>query len=163
MRRTLIYALIVAAAAASAATSAYAQDNSREDWKKKMMSEKVAFLTVELDLTPEEAQTFWPVYNKIDKVRDEAQHAVFKSFFDLEKALNDKKSSKEIDNLLRNYIDALEKQKEIDNDALEDFKKVLPTEKVARLYISEEKFRRQFIRRLQGGGEHGRNGHQANR
>ena len=35
-----------------------------EDWKEKIQSEKIAFLTTEIGLTPEEAQAFWPVYNQ---------------------------------------------------------------------------------------------------
>ena len=65
MKRTLIYAIFIAMTALISATAS-AQPNIPEDnWKKRMMSEKVAFFTVELDLTPEEAQKFWPVYNQI--------------------------------------------------------------------------------------------------
>ena len=52
----------------------YAQNEAKckEDWKQKMMSEKIAFLTMELNLTPEEAQVFWPVYNLENKEADKA-------------------------------------------------------------------------------------------
>ena len=43
---------------------------------------------------------------------------------------------------------AQEKQRKIDDDAADKYKKVLPTTKVAKLYIGEEKFRRQHIRKL---------------
>ena len=113
-----------------------------------MMSEKVAFFTVELDLTPAEAQKFWPVYNQIDKERDEANAAVFMAYFELEKAIKEKKSEKEISALLNTYIDAVEKQGSINSKADERYRKVLPVAKVAKLYVSEEEFRRQYIRRL---------------
>lgn len=152
MKRTLISAFIIAVMATFAAASTHAQGNRNpEDWKKKMMSEKVAFFTVELDLTPEEAQKFWPVYNQVDKEKDEATAAVFKAYFELGKALEAKKPEKEISNLLDQYVEAMEKQSEINVKADEKFRKVLPVEKVARLYIGEETFRRQYIRRLHGG------------
>lgn len=153
MKRTLISALAIAVMATFAATSSLAQDkeNPNNDWKKKMMSEKVAFFTVELDLTPEEAQKFWPIYNEVDKEKDQATGAVFKAYFELEKALKSKKPEKEISVLLDRYIDALDKQGEINADADERFRKVLPVEKVAKLYVGEEEFRRQYIRRLHGG------------
>ena len=150
MKRKLISAFIIAAVAVLAAATASAQ-GGRGDWKKKMMSEKVAFFTVKLDLTPEEAQEFWPVYNKIDKAKDDATAAVFKAFFDLNKAIEEKKSDKEIDNLLKAYTNALEKQKAVDLEADKEFRKVLPIKKVAKLYIGEETFRRQYIRRLHVG------------
>lgn len=118
------------------------------DWRQKMMSEKIAFLTVETGMTPEEAQVFWPVYNEVNKLKDEAMHNVFKTYKELEQGLADKKSEKEMKVLLDNYLDALKQQKKVDEDAAEKYRKALPVEKLARLYIGEEKFRRQHIRKL---------------
>ena len=129
---------------------AKADHNNEEDWKQKMMSEKIAFLTMELGITPEEAQNFWPVYNQISKERDEAIKKVFKSFKALEDAVNAGKSDKEISKLLEEYLDALNKQGTIDKSAYQAYAKVLPTAKLAKLYVSEEKFRRQNIRKLHG-------------
>jgi dihydropteroate synthase len=36
-------------------TSAHAANNSQGDWKQRIMSEKIAFLTMEMGITPEEA------------------------------------------------------------------------------------------------------------
>lgn len=150
MKNRFITTLIIAAFGLASSVASYAQPNNgnHEDWKKKMMSEKVAFFTVELDLTPAEAQKFWPVYNQIDKERDEANAAVFMAYFELEKAIKEKKSEKEISTLLNTYIDAVEKQGSINSKADERYRKVLPVAKVAKLYVSEEEFRRQYIRRL---------------
>lgn len=120
------------------------------DWKEKMMSEKVAFLTVEMDITPEEAQVFWPVYNKVNGERDAAMHEVFSAFKALEDALEAGKPEKEISELLDKYLKAQEKQREIDRKVTQQYKAVLPVEKVAKLYVGEEKFRRQHIRKLHG-------------
>ena len=151
MKRTLIYAIFIAMTALISATAS-AQPNIPEDnWKKRMMSEKVAFFTVELDLTPEEAQKFWPVYNQIDKEKDEANANVFMTFIELEKAIKTKKPEKEISDLLDKHMDAIEKQNEITSKADEKYRKVLPVAKVAKLFVSEEEFRRQYIRRLKVG------------
>ena len=48
------------------------------EWQERMQSEKIAFITAELDLTPEEAQTFWPVYNQIEQKKHQSQMAVMK-------------------------------------------------------------------------------------
>ena len=98
--------------------------------------------------TPEEAQAFWPVYNEVNKRSDEAMHKVFGTFKALEQALNDGKSEKEVQKLLDEYLKALDMQKEANKEAADKYKKVLPAEKVARLYVGEERFRRQHIRRL---------------
>lgn len=129
-------------------TSANAGNNSQGDWKQRIMSGKIAFLTMELGITPKEAQAFWPVYNQVEQERDEAVRKVFQTFKEMEDAVAAGKSEKEVSKLLNNYLDALEKQGDIESKAAEKYAKVLPMEKVAKLYVGEEKFRRQQIRRL---------------
>ena len=129
-------------------TSAHAANNSQGDWKQRIMSEKVAFLTIEMGITPEEAQAFWPVYNQVEKERDEAVRLVFQSFKALEDAVAAGKSEKEVAKLLETYLDALEQQSKIDTQASAKYEKVLSVKKLAKLYVGEEKFRRQQVRRL---------------
>ena len=131
-----------------AATFIYADAGNRCDWKEKMMSERVAFLTLEMNLTPEEAQVFWPVYNQINGEKDEAIHNVFKAYKALDEAIKTEKSEKEISRLLDAYLSAKAAQSEFEKKADEQFRKVLPVSKVAKLYLGEEKFRRQHIRKL---------------
>ena len=127
-----------------------AQERRNEDWKQKFMSEKIAFLTSEMQITPEEVQVFWPVYNQIWKEKDEVMKKIFKSFRELEEALDSGKSGKEINKLMEAYLAAEQQQRDIDAQVAERVGKVLPVEKTARLFIAEEKFRRQQINRLHG-------------
>ena len=73
------------------------------------------------------------------------------TFIELEKAIKTKKPEKEISDLLDKHMDAIEKQNEITSKADEKYRKVLPVAKVAKLFVSEEEFRRQYIRRLKVG------------
>ncbi len=132
----------------ASAVSASAYKSCGEDWKEKMMCEKIAFLTNELGITPEEAQDFWPVYNEIDKERDKAMHKVFKTFKAMNDAMEEGKTNKEIESLLKKYLEALEEQRELEDKVAERYMKVLPVDKVAKLYVGEEKFRRQHIRKM---------------
>lgn len=125
-----------------------AQPGNRGDWKERMQSEKIAFLTMEIGLTPDEAQKFWPIYNQVSEELDKAMHETFASYMELEKALNENKADKEISKCLERYMDALEKQNEIRNDSVEKYRKILTDKKVAKIFVAEEKFRRQHIRRL---------------
>ena len=62
--------LFIMLAASLIAFNSLASNNCQkkgEDWKKKMMSEKIAFFTTEIGITPEEGQAFWPVYNQVNK------------------------------------------------------------------------------------------------
>ena len=140
--------MIIAAILVFGAANAFANNETKEDWKEKIQSEKIAFLTMEIGLTPQEAQVFWPVYNEINEEKDQAMYEVIKYYWEMSKAIEAGKSEKEIKSLLDKYLEAQEKQRKIDNDAADKYKKVLPTAKVAKLYIGEEKFRRLNIRKL---------------
>ena len=146
---TAVLALIFTSA------SANAHRCFEEDWKQKMMSEKIAFLTIEVGLTPEEAQAFWPVYNKVEKEKDEALFNVFKTYQELNKASEEGKTGKALSDLLDKYLDAQKKLNEIEDKVAEQYKSVLSVEKVVKLYIAEEKFRRNSIRKLHEGGKPG--------
>lgn len=140
--------MIIAAILVFGAANALANNQAKEDWKEKIQSEKIAFLTMEIGLTPQEAQVFWPVYNEINEEKDQAMYEIIKYYWEMSKAIEAGKSEKEIKALLDKYLEAQEKQRKIDEDAAEKYKKVLSTTKVAKLYIGEEKFRRQHIRKL---------------
>lgn len=140
--------MIIAAILVFGAANAFANNETKEDWKEKIQSEKIAFLTMEIGLTPQEAQVFWPVYNEINEEKDQAMYEIIKYYWEMSKAIEAGKSEKEIKALLDKYLEAQEKQRKIDEDAAEKYKKVLSTTKVAKLYIGEEKFRRQHIRKL---------------
>lgn len=118
------------------------------DWKEKIMSEKIAFLTMEMNITPEEAQAFWPVYNQVEQEKDAALEQVIKSYKALSAAVE---QNAKTEKLLEAYLGAQKNLRKVDNEAPERYKAVLSAEKVAKLYVAEEKFRRQHIRKLHGG------------
>ena len=120
-------------------------------WRERVRSEKVAFLTQEIDLTESEAQVFWPIYNEIQKAQRENFEAVQKAYMAMEKGVQEKKTGKEMEKLVHAYIDAKDKSDGIETKYLNKLLKALPAEKVARYYIAEEKFRHQQIGRLGNG------------
>lgn len=107
---------------------------------------KVAYLTEKLNLTPEEAQQFWPLYNELDnklqeiRKKQRGNRSESKQNFD---SMSDADVSKAIDQEL-----ALE-QKELDlkKEYNEKFKKILPIKKVAKLYAAEHGFRKELLHR----------------
>ena len=120
-------------------------------WRERVRAEKVAFLTEEIDLTESEAQVFWPIYNEIQKSERDSFEAVKKAYDAMAKGVEEKKNSKEMEKLVKAYIDAKEKNEGIETKYLNKLLKVLPAEKVARYYVAEEKFRHQQIGRLGNG------------
>lgn len=108
---------------------------------------KIGFLTRKLDLSSEEAKTFWPVYNKfqdeLEVIRKQRRNDM-RDLRDNLKELNDKDAEKLIDNEMAS------RQKELDvmKSYHAQFKKILPVKKVLLLYRSEEDFKRELLDRL---------------
>lgn len=156
---------VVAVITVMLSANAQAQPKQQCNWHNRMMSEKIAFITMELELTPEEAQVFWPIYNQVTKEKQEYQKKVKGAYQQLMEASADENTSeKDIDRLLDRYLEAKKAlQTSTSHDAAK-YRKVLSGKKVAKLYIAEEKFRRQHIRNFKGGQkEPGGQKHQANK
>ena len=114
------------------------------------MCEKIAFLTTELDLSTKEAQEFWPVYNEYMKEIENAQKAIYVNYKALNEAIKEAKPEKEVAECLDKYLKAQEDKAELTTESVKKFRKVLSEEKVAKLYLAEEKFRRNHIRNFKG-------------
>jgi len=116
--------------------------------KEQVESMKIAFITQKLDLSPEEAQQFWPVYNKyrdeLDKLRENHHKNMEKAGKDLS-GLSDQEVEQFVDNEIafrQTEVDILKKYHT-------QFKKVLPVKKVALFYRAEDEFKRELLRRMQ--------------
>lgn len=141
MAIVLVLFLTMPAARASVHCSA------RNDWQDKMKAERVAYLTSAMELTPAEAEKFWPLYNNMENERRRSFGRMMGAYKALDEALNAGKSGSEISTLLDDYMKAMKASRDIESKYVPIFSKVISTEKVARLYVAEEKFRRQQINR----------------
>lgn len=118
----------------------------QEEIFNKLHNERIAFFTSEIDLTPEEAQLFWPVYNKYLKECQRAHVQSRKSLQALKNKSGEKLSETEILKRIDAYVASIAAEDEVFVKYAPEFKKVLPMEKVAKLYVAEEKFRIKMIR-----------------
>lgn len=156
MKRMMMMVAAVVALCLSANVFAQTQQQNREErgsgWMEKMKAARVAFLTNELDLSAEEAQSFWPVYNQAQEEKDAAfknTRAAYKAMMD---AVKEGKPDKEVAKLLDAYLKAAKVPSELDAEYAPEYLKVLPAVKVAKLYASEEKFRKMQFQNMQGPG-----------
>ena len=152
MKKVISILCVLAVFAAGAwAQGQHPRRGNENGWRERVRAEKVAFLTEEIDLTESEAQVFWPIYNQIQKEQRESFEAVRQTYEAMEKGLRDGKSGKEMEKLVKAYIEAKDKNDGIETKAFNKLMKALPAEKVARYFVAEEKFRHQQIGRLGGG------------
>jgi hypothetical protein len=115
--------------------------------REKIEAQRVAFITQELDLTPDEAKVFWPVYNEYDSKRHELKKS-FKHTGDLHKPEIEKLTEKEAVQILDNQIIEAQKLLDLRKEYHAKFKSVLPAVKVLQLYDAEREFQKMLIDRL---------------
>lgn len=114
----------------------------REAGAERIEAFKVAFFTQKLQLTTEEAQAFWPLYNEYERKREE-----------LRKAMKpDTRPELMSDEELRAHL-----YKQLDTEAqlvalrrayFEKFMEVLPLRKVAMIPQAEQQFKRRLLEEL---------------
>ena len=122
--------------------------STSDDWRDKVQSEKIAYLSKAMDLTPAEAQAFWPVYNQAEKEKESMMRIVFDAYGKMKAAVDEGKSDAEIKDLLDAYIKANENAHTVDAKYKAQYIKIVGAAKVAKLYLAEEGFRREQIHRM---------------
>jgi Glu-tRNA(Gln) amidotransferase subunit E-like FAD-binding protein len=124
-------------------SSLNAQQNKRE----KLKAYKTAFITQHLDLTPKEAEKFWPIYNIFEKEifqlkvlnqRDGRQRIKEKGGLD---SLKNEEAEKFLSELMQNEQDILEAKKEL----FHNLKNVIPAKKILKLNRVEYEFNRKLL------------------
>lgn len=145
---------------ATTALNTTAQDDDMpaipEERMQEIKAQKTAFLTQRLDLSPAEAEKFWPVYNQYDKETEanrkdmRAEHKAAKKDTELTEA----EASAAIDKELAG------RQKELDirRKYAAEFKKTIGAVKTMKLAKAERDFRKELIKRLRDRMEERREG-----
>ncbi|WP_139827192.1 hypothetical protein [Arenibacter troitsensis] len=125
----------------------------RQDWDK-IKSLKIAFITERLNLTPKEAQSFWPIYNEHQSKREnlfrEERFEIGSEIKNLD-ALSDTKADELLGRMQR-----LEEEKfKLEKSYIEKISKTISAKKTIMLMRSEEDFKRQLIKqyRQKKGGQ----------
>jgi Spy/CpxP family protein refolding chaperone len=126
--------------------SFYAQGERMKEKKEQIKAMKVAFLTTELNLTPNEAEKFWPIYNTFDDKQFELRHKKMKgSFRKMNDDELDKLSEKEATSLLNQIESNEEELFQLRKKFSSNFKEVLPAVKIIKLKKAEEDFNRKLL------------------
>ncbi|HET6224954.1 MAG TPA: Spy/CpxP family protein refolding chaperone [Bacteroidia bacterium] len=138
---SLLYTLLLS-------VSIFAQDGKGNPSKKEdIETMKIAFITQKLELTPQEAQQFWPIYNQYSEKTKELRKKRRQDNREA-RANFDELSDKEVEQLISNDMAIRQKELDLQREYNEKFKAVLPIKKVAKLYAAEEQFKIVLINKL---------------
>lgn len=133
------------------ASCLFAQPNTCKH-QEQIKAQKIAFLTQKLDLSVQEAQAFWPIYNEYEKKKDD----VFNAQRELAQKMmkSDNLSEKEMETLTDKYVELEQTEAKLLSDYHLKFKKVLPVKKVMILYTSDRMFKRELLKQLKNCSTH---------
>ena len=133
-------------------SSFFANAQRHERDFQKIESYKIQYLTEKLDLSPEMAQKFWPVYNQYQKEMRAILkgHPEFPPEERVEREKNDfeKMSDAELEKMILGQLMDQKKLSELKIQYFEKFKACLGTRGAAKYYKAELDFHRRLMREL---------------
>mgnify|MGYP000632666591 FL=1 len=114
---------------------------------------KIAFITKRLNLTPEESQRFWPVYNQYEAEKKQIRQTTID---DIQGVKADVElTNVEAEQVISKFIESKSKNLELLKKYTVEFKKILPASKVAKLITAEDGFKKMLTKQAQQGGGNG--------
>ena len=135
-----------------------AQDRKHE----KIKALKTAYITEKLSLTSNEAEKFWPIYNKYDDkfhaLRKKEKNEIYQKLRDGLDKMNDAEANALIDTSLSLESEQLELHKQM----IAELRGVISSKKIIILKKTEDDFKRELLDRYRNGhsnkGEKGSKG-----
>jgi hypothetical protein len=114
----------------------------------KFSAYKIGFFTKKMNLTSQEAEKFWPVYNEYQKQKNQIQRdkiVLIRDFNQNESSLSDSQLTVMGDKLIRDLSD----ESSLAIAFHTKIKEILPPAKVIRYYQAENQYKIQLLKELQ--------------
>ena len=128
-------------------TVSFSQDFKEN--REKVKALKVAYITEQLELTTEEAQKFWPLYNAFDDKQAELRHEKMRAILDRFKPGNvEKLSEKDASNSLIQMEKIEEDLFNLKKKFIKDLQSVISAKKIIKLKKAEEDFNRELLKQM---------------
>jgi len=118
------------------------EDEHRKNRREEMKALQIGFITEKLDLSTDESQAFWPIYNAFEDDSRAIKGAVRK------KKNISELSDQEAMDLVSAKLEADEKMLVLKRQYVEDLKPVLPAKKIAQLFTIEHEFKRKMLKNI---------------
>ena len=108
---------------------------------------RTSYIKEKLNLTDAESKKFWPVYNAYQKELNELRRSQKINTLNLRKSM-DEVSESELEEMIDGEIAFKQQEVDLQRKYHNKFKQVLPAPKVAALYLAEEGFKRELLKRI---------------
>lgn len=133
-----------------------AQEEPKSDKEQEIKSQRIAFFTDKIGLTPDEAQVFWPIYNaywgrKNSIIADRKEKMTyFAENFEI-------MSNKEMIKYADQYIHYEMELAELLDQYHIKFKEILPIDKVMKIYLADYEFKTYLLKKIRESGKDKKN------
>ena len=117
--------------------------------REQIKSLKIAYITDELKLTPEEATKFWPLFNAYEEKQKNFRKERIRSFMDQSGTdAIDKMTEKEAVTILNDIENSEEEAFQNRKKFINSLKPILPTTKILKLKKAEEGFNKKLLKQF---------------
>lgn len=127
------------------APMAYAQPGGQKMKREKVEAMRIAYITEHVEITPSEAEKFWPLYNEYME-KNKSNKDAMRDFH--QKMRSNERSDKELEELMMQRFDTELAELELKKEYHQKYMKLLSATKVAKLYHAEQEFKRVLVREL---------------
>lgn len=133
--------------------SLFAQRGRSQEQMDLIRTKKISFITEYLDLTPEEAQSFWPLFNEMEKKKA----AMFSEYMKVKEELKEGDDGQKISEAKsKEMLDKLaifwSEESQLKIEYNERFLEVLSPQKTLRLFMAEDRFRHSLMKEYRNKG-----------
>jgi len=124
--------------------------NISDEKRKKIEIQKIAFITKSLDLSSEEAQVFWPVYNNFSDEMKSIKEKIRENMSSMRK---DRSSltEKQVGEIMEQKFKMEQMVLDIKVKFNKEFQKVISNKQIAALYHAEKEFKKELLNRIKKG------------
>ena len=124
--------------------------NISDEKRKKIEIQKIAFITKSLDLSSEEAQVFWPVYNNFSDEMKSIKETIRENMSSMRK---DRSSltEKQVGEIMEQKFKMEQMVLDIKVKFNKEFQKVISNKQIAALYHAEKEFKKELLNRIKKG------------
>ncbi|PST82279.1 hypothetical protein C7T94_15925 [Pedobacter yulinensis] len=113
---------------------------------------KVAYLTQKLDLSPEDAKVFWPIYNEWQKEQETLRKERFQKMISFRKIADiDELSDAQIQSLITSEFALKQRELNLEKKYYARLKANLPIRVIGKFYRAQETFKRELLTRFREG------------
>ncbi|MDA0864744.1 MAG: hypothetical protein O3B88_08765 [Bacteroidetes bacterium] len=117
-----------------------------------LMAVKTGIITQVLSLSPEQAQLFWPIYNKFEDQLKKSRQDLNEIMGSADPQDIDQWDEEKVQSALQRLQEHKQKEHELISKMREELREVITPQQILKLHISEQRFKKRLINRMKNRG-----------